>query len=191
MSAEAPTQSDPSNQAPRSPLLARLTSLTAVTSFAALAMILVGVGALIAGDYTKQVVHDQLEPQKIFFPEAGSEEMLPGIEEYAGEQLTTGAQAKAYANEYIGVHLEGIAGGKTYAEVSSEAMAKPNDAELEGQKTALFQGETLRGLLLSAWGWSVVGEVATVVGIILVVGGAVLFILPILNWRINLRRRKD
>lgn len=182
---------EPTPGQPRSVLLARLTSLTAVTTFAAAAMILVGIGALFAGNYTKQVVHDQLEPQKIYFPEAGSDELLPGVEQYAGEQLLTGEQAKAYANDYIGVHLDGIAGGKSYAEVSEESMADPKNTELAEQKTSLFQGETLRGLLLSAWGWSVVGTIATLVGIVLIVGGAVLFILPLANWQVNLRRRGE
>lgn len=175
---------------PRSPLLAKLTSLTAVTAFAAAAMILVGVAALFAGDYTKQVVNDQLEPQKIYFPEEGSDELLPGIEQYAGEQLLTGDQAKAYANDFIGAHLEDIGGGKSYAEISEASMAAPGNTELADQKTSLFQGETLRGLLLSAWGWSVVGMVATLVGFILIVGGAILLILPLANWQVNLRPRK-
>ena len=57
---------------PRSPLLAKLTSLTSIAAFAAVGLIIVGVLALVGGSYTKQVVHDQLAPQKIFFPPAGS-----------------------------------------------------------------------------------------------------------------------
>jgi hypothetical protein len=38
---------------------------------------------------------DQLVPQKIFFPVAGSPALLPGVKQYAGQQLTTGSQAKA------------------------------------------------------------------------------------------------
>lgn len=189
---QSSTDTAPGPQAPKTPRnrpLAQLTSLTVVTTFAAAAMILIGVAALFAGDYTKQVVHDQLEPQKIYFPDKGGEELLPSVEQYAGQQLLTGGQAKAYANDYIGAHLEDIAGGKSYAEVSDASMADPENAELADQKTSLFQGETLRGLLLSAWGWSVVGTIATLVGIILIIGGAVLFVLPLANWWVNLRRR--
>lgn len=178
----------PPRPTPRSPLLARLTGLTTVAAVAAAAMMALGVCALVGGHYTKQVVHDQLAPQKIFFPAKGSPELLPGVKQYAGQQLTTGAQAKAYANEFIAVHLTKIAGGKTYAEVSSAAQAAPKDAALAGQKAALFQGETLRGLLLSGWGWSVVGTIATLAGFLLIFGGAVLFLLPLANWRVNLRR---
>ncbi len=175
--------------APRSRLLARLTSLTAVTTVAAAAMILVGAAAVVGGNYATEVVHDQLAPQKIFFPPAGSPALLPGIKQYAGQQLTTGAQAKAYANNFIGVHVTKIAGGQTYAQVSTKALADPKNEALAGQKTALFQGETLRGLLLGAWGWSVVGSIATIAGLILILTGGLLFVLPLANWAINLRGR--
>lgn len=181
---------DQGRPAPRSPLLARLTSLTAVTMVASAAMMILGVVALFGGNYTDQVVHDQLAPQKIFFPPAGSEALLPGVKQYAGQQLLTGDQAKAYANNFIGEHVKKIAAGQTYAEVSTKSQADPKNAELTGQKTALFQGETLRGLLLSAWGWSVVATIATLAGIILLVGGAILFLLPLANWMVNLRPRK-
>jgi hypothetical protein len=184
--APAPVSTAP---APRNRLLARLTSLTAVTTVAAAAMILVGVFAVVGGTYDKQVVHDQLAPQKIFFPPAGSPALLPGVKQYAGKQLLTGGQAKAYANNFIGVHVTKIANGQTYAQVSTKSLADPKNATLTAQKTALFQGETLRGLLLSAWGWSLVGTIATLAGIVLIITGGLLFVLPLANWAINLRTR--
>jgi hypothetical protein len=175
--------------APRSPLLARITSLTSIAAVAAAGMMVVGVLAVVGGSYDKQVVRDQLTPQKIFFPPAGSSELLPGVKQYAGQQVVDGGQAKAYANDFINVHLSKIAGGKTYAEVSSAALADPKNAKLAGQKATLFQGETLRGLLLNAWGWSVVGTIATLAGFILLGLGAVLLLLPLANWQVNLRNR--
>jgi hypothetical protein len=174
---------------PRNRLLARLTSLTAVATTAAAGLIVVGILALVGGGYDKQVVRGQLAPQKIFFPPAGSPAMLPGIKQYAGQQLLTGAQAKAYANGFIKVHLSEVAGGKTYAQVSTAALAAPKDPALAAQKATLFQGETLRGLLLGAWGWSMIGTIATLAGIILIALGAVLLVLPLLNWQVNLRHR--
>jgi hypothetical protein len=174
---------------PKSRLLAKLTSLTSVATVAAAGMIVVGVLAVVGGNYDKQVVHDQLAPQKIFFPPAGSPALLPGIKQYAGQQLLTGGQAKAYADKFINVHLSEVAGGKTYAQVSAAAIAAPKDQKLAAQKATLFQGETLRGLLLSAWGWSMIGSIATLAGIILIALGAVLFVLPLMNWRINLRHK--
>jgi hypothetical protein len=152
-------------------------------------MMVVGALAEVGGTYDKQVVRDQLTPQKISFPPAGSPALLPGIKQYAGQQVVTGGQAKAYADEFINVHLSKIAGGKTYAEVSSAAMADPKNATLAEQKASLFQGETLRGLLLNAWGWSVVGTVATLAGFILLGLGALLLLLPLANWQVNIRGR--
>jgi hypothetical protein len=176
--------------APRSPLLAKITSLTSIAAFAAVGMMVVGVLALVGGTYDKQVVRDQLTPQKIFFPKAGSKELLPGVKQYAGQQVVNGGQAKAYANGFINVHLAKIAGGKTYAEVSAASLADPKNEELAGQKAALFQGETLRGLLLNAWGWSVVGTVATIAGFVLLGLGALLLLLPLANWQVNMRGRR-
>ena len=153
-------------------------------------MMLIGVLALVGGTYDKQVVRDQLTPQKISFPPAGSPALLPGVKQYAGQQVVNGGQAKAYANDFINAHLSKIAGGKTYAEVSTAALADPKNAKLAEQKATLFQGETLRGLLLNAWGWSVVGTVATLAGLILLILGAVLLVLPLANWQVNIRGRR-
>jgi hypothetical protein len=152
-------------------------------------IIVVGILAMIGGSYAKQVVHDQLVPQKIFFPAAGSPALLPGVKQYAGQQLVNGAQAKAYANNFINVHLSKIADGQTYAQVSTASLAAPTNATLATEKATLFQGETLRGLLLGAWGWSVVGMIASLAGLIMILLGAVLFLLPLANWQVNIRDR--
>src|SRR6202790_4814151 len=133
---------------PRSRLLAKLTGLTSVATVAAAGMMIVGILAVVGGSYDKQVVHDQLVPQKIFFPAANSPALLPGIKQYAGQQLVNGAQAKAYANNFINVHLSKVAGGQTYAQVSTAAIAAPTNAKLAEEKATLFQGETLRSILL-------------------------------------------
>jgi hypothetical protein len=176
---------------PKSPLLARVTSLTSIAAVTAAGMMVIGVLALVGGNYANDVVHDQLTPQKISFPAADSPALLPGIKQYAGQQVTDGGQAKAYANDFIGAHLKEIAGGKTYAEVSTAALADPKNEKLAAQKASLFQGETLRGLLLNAWGWSVVGTIATTTGFILLGLGAVLLLLPLANWQVNVRGRRS
>jgi hypothetical protein len=178
------------DRAPRSPLLAKLTGLTSIASVAAAGILIVGVVALVGGSYAKNVVHDQLVPQKIFFPAAGSPELLPGVKQYAGQQLVNGSQAKAYANNFINVHLSKVAAGQTYAQVSAAAIAAPTNAKLAEQKATLFQGETLRSILLSAWGWSLVGTIATLAGLLLIVLGAMLLLLPLANWQLNLRGRR-
>ena len=97
-------------------------------------------------------VRSELTQQKIFFPPKGSPalsaEEFPDLQKYAGQQVDDGIKAKAYANGFIGRHLDKVAGGKTYSEVSAEAMKDPTNAKLIAQKQTLFQGETLRGILL-------------------------------------------
>jgi hypothetical protein len=175
------------NRAPRSPLLAKLTSLTSIATVAAAGMIVVGALALVGGHYDKQVVHDQLAPQKIFFPKPATN---PALATYAGQQVLTGKQAKLYAQKQIGVDLTKVAGGKTYSQISAEWIAGGmKNTTLASERTTLFMGETLNGLLLGAWGWSVIGMIATLAGWILILLGAVLFLLPLANWQVNLRHR--
>ncbi|MDO8189508.1 hypothetical protein Q5424_27765 [Conexibacter sp. JD483] len=169
-------------------LVLKLTQAKPIAMGIAAGMIVLGVMALIAGNYDKQVVRDQLEPQAIFFPKAGDDALPKDLEQYAGQQVDNGTKAKAYAEKYLGRHLEEIGGGKSYAQISTEQMANPDDERLVAQKATMFQGETLRGLLLSVWGWSVVGSVAVAAGILLIVLGAILFVLPLAGL---LMERKD
>src|SRR5438034_3690403 len=74
--------------------------------------------------------------------------------------MTNGAQAEAYANHFIAVHLKEVAGGKTYSEVSTLSRLNPEDATLQGQVQTLFRGETLRGLLLNAYAFWKLGQIA-------------------------------
>ena len=164
-------------------------NLTTVASGIALGMIVAGALALVGGSYAKDVVHDQLVPQQIFFPQKG-EQLPANLNQYAGQQVDTAGEAKAYANDYIGLHLEGIADGKSYAEVSAASMAEPDNQELAGQKQSLFMGETLRGTLLSAWGWGTVGTIAYIAGFVLIAIGAILLIVP-LSVALAVRKRSE
>jgi hypothetical protein len=109
----------------------------------------------------------ELTAQQIYFPPANSAAITalpaadqPAMNQYGGQQLTTGTQAQVYADHFIKIHLNEIAGGQTYAQVSSKAQANPTDTKLAGQVQTLFRGETLRGLLLNAYGWWTVGTYA-------------------------------
>jgi hypothetical protein len=132
-------------------------------------------------------VHDQLAAQKIFIPPAGSEALAdpaigPYLNKYAGQQVVNGQQAQAYADHFIAVHLKGVAGGKTYAEVSTLSRANPDDQELAGQVQTLFRGETLRGLLLNAYAFWKLGQLA-LIGSIAAFGMAlVMFVLTVLGF---------
>ena len=83
------------------------------------------------------------------------------MRQYAGQQLTTGDQAKVYADHYIANHLKAMGGGKTYAELSGEALARPDDPELAAAVQLMFRGETSRGLLLNAYAF---GKMANIAG---------------------------
>ena len=111
------------------------------------------------------------------------------MRQYGGEQLTTGPQAETYANDFIGVHLEEVAGGKTYAEVSSAALADPDNAALQEQAQTLFRGTALRGLLLNAYAFSTVGQIALIAAIVSLVGGGVLVFLSVLGFQHASRAR--
>ncbi|HEX4727128.1 MAG TPA: hypothetical protein VH298_04990, partial [Jatrophihabitans sp.] len=116
-----------------------------------LAALLVVAGALLSWAHTfvGNEVHSQLSAQQIYFPAKGSPAIAApeyqAVRKYAGQQLTTGAQAKAYADHFIANHLKEIGGGKTYAQLSAQAQANPADTKLAGTVQTMFRGETLRG----------------------------------------------
>lgn len=127
-------------------------------------------------------VRNELSAQKIYFPPKDSPALdpkeFPGLQQYAGQLVDNGPKAKAYANEFIGKHLESVAGGQTYAEVSSAALKDPTNQKLQGQKQALFQGETLRGLLLGdGYAYWTFGILAKSVAIAAFVGAGAMAIL--------------
>ena len=156
----------------------KLFNLTTVASGAAIGMIVAGVIALVAGGYTRNVVHDQLAPQKISFA-ASPKEMPPGIRQYAGRQVLDGSTAKVFADKYIAVHLQEIGGGKTYSQVSAQFLKDPTNQKLAQTRQTLFMGETLRGMLLNAWGWGEVATIATIGGIVLIGMGGILLAIPV------------
>ena len=132
------------------------------------------------GNFATNMVHDQLADQRISFPAKGSPgfdaKEFPGLQQYAGQAVDSGPKAKAYANQYIKAHLAATADGKTYSEVSALSRANPTDTTLAAQVQTLFRGETLRGLLLYAWGWSVVGRIATLTSYAALAGAAVVLV---------------
>jgi hypothetical protein len=161
-----------------------------------LTVILLAAGGLLlwAHNFTHNQVTDQLTAQQIYFPESGSDSIsgLPegdqaAIEKYAGQQLTTGAQAEAYANHYINAHLQAIGGGKTYSQLSEESRANPDDADLAATVNTVFKGETLRGLLLNAYAFDTMATVAGIAAIGAFIGAAVMALLTVLGF-VHMRR---
>ncbi len=165
-----------------------------------MAIVLVAAGALLfwAYSYTNGTVTSQLASQKITFPSKAAFEqakvgteiepvMLPYLEKYAGEPLTTGAQAEAYADHFIYYHLQEIGGGQTYAQLSADAMALPPGTPAytaaEAKVQTVFQGTTLRGMLLNAYGWWKMGQIALISSIAAFIAAAIASVLSALGLR--------
>jgi len=168
-----------------------------ITLQAVMVVVLVGASgfALAMGSFTTSQIHDELAAQSIFFPTA--DQIKTGgaldpavfpqeIRDQAGNQVTDGNQARIYANDFLAVHLQKVAGGLTYATIGPKISAanaalaaasktdpnyatlQANVATLNGQRDTLFKGETLRSMLLNAYGWWTVGMYTTYAGIALV-----------------------
>ena len=154
----------------------------------AAALIVLGGLAVYGGQFGQQNVRDRLAPQRVNFPplEAMSPEEQAAVGEFAGQQVTTGPQAEAFSR-YIGGHLEFVNDGKTYAETSAAARVEGLDpeiaADLQAKADVLFKGETLRAILLNAYGWWTVATIALFAGYVMVGAGIVLLVLAIFGFR--------
>jgi hypothetical protein len=149
-------------------------------------------GASVAGwvsyRFATNNVRSELAAQKVYFPPKGSPALdpkeFPDLQKYGGQLVDNGPKAKAYADGFIGRHLEKVAGGKTYAEVSTLAMKNPTDPVLQQQKATLFQGETLRGLLLgSGYAYWTFGMIAYYASLAALAGAVVMAMLVLLGLR--------
>ncbi len=162
--------------------------LTSLGSLIVVLLVIVGSLAWGAYSFTTNNVKTELASQKIYFPPKGSPalaspEIGPYLNRYAGLQLLTGPEAKAYADHFIAVHLSEVANGQTYAQVSAESLANPTNTVLKAQAQTLFQGETLRGLLLGdAYAFWTVGHIAQITAIVFFVAAAVMLIFVILGF---------
>lgn len=138
-------------------------------------------------DFAKSYVTNQLSEQQIKFTPAdklkGEDKAAGGqcLVNYGGTALDNGKKAECYANQYIGFHLKDAAKaagveGATYATLGAEVTkaktaaadaktaGQPTDeldarvTELSGLRDTMFKGETLRGLLLTSYGFSIFGD---------------------------------
>jgi len=181
-------------------LLDRIVSVTgAIMAFALVAL---GAAAIYGGSFAMDNVRDRLEPQGIAFGPAAemSAEEKAIVGDFAGQKVDTGTEAEAYSR-LIGLHVSEIAGGETYASLGGplfaleaqieEAQAAGKDttameaelAGLRGQRDTVFKGETLRAVLLNAYGWWVVGTITLWVGFGAVALGLILALFAALGFR--------
>ena len=151
-------------------------------------LLVAGVLLLWGHSYASGQVASQLSAQKIVFPATSNPEFkaLPAADQaamgaYAGQPMTSGAQAKTYADHFIAVHLGLIGKGKTYSQLSAASLAQPKNAALAAQVQTVFRGTTLRSMLLEAYGFWQMGQIALFAAIASFVGAGLLLILSIVG----------
>jgi hypothetical protein len=140
-------------------------------------------GALYASTFINTQIHNQLAPQQIFFPKTAALGLPADLNAYAGQQVTNGDQAHAYAQNFIGLHLKEIGQGHPYSYWSGLARSTTDPAVAakdEGIAQTLFQGDTLQSMLNTAWTFWTIGQLAFIafwvlLGAGLVVLGTLLF----------------
>lgn len=154
-----------------------------------LTIVLVAAGSLLlwGHNFANSNVHSQLAEQQITFPAKGSSALAspkigPYLNRYAGQELLSGPQAKAYADHFIAVHLSEMPYGGVYSKVSAASQANPNNATLKAEVQTVFQGTTLRGLLLEAYAFWEMGQLALIGSIVSFAFAGVMLILSVLGF---------
>ena len=163
-------------------------ALASVTGLVLAAVLLVAGGLLLWGhSFATNQVTSQLSAQKIVFPTKSNPEFkaLPPADaaamgQYAGQAMTTGAQAKVYADNFIAFHLSKMGG--TYSQLSAASLAQPNNAKLAALVNVVFKGTTLRSMLLTAYAFWQISVIALWGAIVSFIGGGLLLILSILGF---------
>ena len=123
-------------------------------------------------DFAKTYVHDQLSEQQISFKPADTltdiEKQSTCLIEFAGTDfialhLAEGAKAAKFEGATYAT-LGGEVGKAKAAVADAKAAGKPTEDlqkaadVVSGLRETAFKGETLRGLLLTSYGFSVFGE---------------------------------
>jgi hypothetical protein len=158
-------------------------ALVSVAGLVLAGVLLAAGGLLMWGhSFVSNQVSTQLAAQKIVFPARSNPEFkaLPPADaaamgQYAGQPMTTGAQAKVYADNFIGFHLSKMGG--TYSELSGKSLAQPNNAKLAALANTVFKGTTLRGMLLNAYAFWEMGAIALWAAMLSFIGAGFFLIL--------------
>jgi hypothetical protein len=153
----------------------------------AIVLVVLGGLAVYGGNFGRNSVQDRLTPEKVAFPpyEAMTPEEQASVGQFAGQTVDTGPEAQAFAT-FIAGHLTFVNDGKTYAETSAAARVDGLDprtaADLQAKADTLFKGETLRSIMLNAYGWWTVATIALYAGWLMIVAGIVLGVLAIFGF---------
>lgn len=186
--------------------------LIAIGSLATVVLLITGALLTWGHNFSADYVRDELTSQHITFPsaEALTADDRSDLLAFAGKPLNDGEGAQAYAS-YINGHLQNIADGATYADLGTPeraartaladaVAASAPQAEIDelqatasgvtAQRDSMFRGETLRGLLLSAYAWSTVGRIAGIASIAAFVAAGLMLVLVGLGI-MHLRRNRQ
>jgi hypothetical protein len=153
----------------------------------AIVLVVIGGLAVYGGNFGRNSVQDRLTPEKVAFPpyDAMTPEEQASVGQFAGQTVDTGPEAQAFAT-FIAGHLTFVNDGKTYAETSAAARVDGLDpktaADLQAKADVLFKGETLRSIMLNAYGWWTVATIALYAGWLMIVAGIVLGVLAIFGF---------
>jgi hypothetical protein len=179
--------------------------VTAV-GFGITVILFVGAGLLNWGaSFAQDSVKSQLDNQNISFPDAAEmpEATKTQLAKWSEMKVTTGEMARDYSDLYIWEHMKGAsiaAVGKpsTYSEVSGMYMGLTRGgstdtaqiAKLGDLRQTLFMGNTLRGMLLTAYAFGTLGVIASYGAIAALVGGVVMLLLSIAGL-VHIRRTPE
>ena len=185
----------------------RATGIAAVV----LAVIALALGLVLKNqsDFSKNYLKHQLNEHGITFTAADNlqpaQKKIPCLVKNAGKLMSTGKQAECYAKYQIGLDMTFIDQGKTYFQdhyngylmrvkaATAQAKAPGTPETLKLQEAAqrqdrisddLLAGEATRGLLLTGYGFSIIGDrigqaavAMFVLAALLVVAGAIIIVL--------------
>jgi hypothetical protein len=187
--------------------MGRRTIDSVLISIGVLATIVCAVaGALLTWghNFSNDYVRKELGSQNISFPtsDALATEGRADLAKWGGQKVDTGKEAQAYAS-YINGHLSGVANGATFADLGTPERTANADLKaattagapkaqiddlkakadaITGQRNTLFKGETLRGLLLSAYAWATVGTIAGIAAVVAFAAAAIMLVLVALGF---------
>jgi hypothetical protein len=151
------------------------------------ALVVLGGLAIYGGNFGRNAVKDRLTPQQVQFPayDAMTPQEQVSVGQYAGQLVDTGPEAEAFSR-YIAGHLAQVNGGLTYSQTSAaarvEGLPAAKAADLQAKADTLFKGETLRSILLNAYGWWTVATIALYAGWFMIAAGIILGVLAIFGF---------
>lgn len=163
------------------------------------------------GRFMQDNVRTELASQKISFSPVANmtdeEKKIPGMVENAGQDLTTGNQARIYS-DLMALHISEAANaagypGATYATLGGvqrqlraavDTATKANDKAalddaqaklnvVNNLRNTIQTGSTLRGTLLSAYGWDNVATGITTASIFIIILAVIFLVLFIYELR--------